>query len=87
MGVSDPNWAEHWPNLSGLPLRAMLRTLHPWTHVVGKVRPMLTSRENHGWQVPFYLTPGGLATGLVPVLGRGFTVAFDLLAATAARWS
>lgn len=81
MGLSNADCAEHWPDLSGLPLRPTLQTLHLWTQVVGKVRMMLTPWENHGWHVPFYLSPRGLATGLVPVPGRALTVEFDLLAA------
>ncbi len=55
-----------------------LRTLHLWSQAVGKVRLMLTPWENHGWHVPFYLTPAGFATGMILTPATGFTVEFDV---------
>lgn len=70
-----------WPDLDDSRLLPTLATLHLWTQVVGKVRLKLTPWENHGWHVPFYLSPRGLITGLIPLPGNAFTFEFDLLAA------
>ncbi len=69
-----------WPDLSDQPLVPTLETLHLWSQVVGKVRLMLTPWENHGWHVPFYITPRGIGTGLVPVPARAFSIEFDFIA-------
>lgn len=70
-----------WPDLGPLTLGPTLGALHLWSQVVGKVRLMLTPWENHGWHVPLYVTPRGLATGLIPVPGSALTIEFDLVAA------
>lgn len=72
---------KNWPHLDGVDLAPTLETLHLWSQVVGKVRLALTPWENHGWHVPFYLSPQGFATGLMQVPGLAFTIEFDLLAA------
>ncbi len=81
MVLSENDRRAAWPDLSGLPLRPTLVTLHLWTQVVGKVRLMLTPWENHGWHVPLYVSPRGLATGLIPVPGNAVTIEFDLVGA------
>ena len=73
--------ANRWPRLDDVDLAPTLKTLHLWSQVVGKVRPALTPWENHGWQVPFYLTPRGIATGLMQIPGQAASVEFDLIAA------
>ena len=71
-----------WPRLDDVDLAPTLQTLHLWSQVVGKVRLALTPWENHGWHVPFYLTPRGFATGLMQVPALGATIEFDLIAAS-----
>lgn len=70
-----------WPRLDDVDLAPTLETLHLWSQVVGKVRLALTPWENHGWHVPFYLTPRGFATGLMQVKGLAAAIEFDLIAA------
>lgn len=73
--------ANGWPRLDDMDLAPTLETLHLWSQVVGKVRLALTPWENHGWHVPFYLTPRGFATGLMQVPGLTAAIEFDIVAA------
>ena len=70
---------KQWPDLSMLDLEPTLGALHLWSQVVGKVRLAMTPWENHGWQVPLYVSAHGLATGLVPAGERAFAIEFDLV--------
>ena len=71
---------EGWPDLSSVDLDPTIEALHLWAQVVGKVRLMLTPWENHGWHVPLYVSARGLITGLIPAVGRSFTIEFDFVA-------
>jgi Family of unknown function (DUF5996) len=44
-------------------------TLHLWTQIVGKVRLALAPMVNHWWQVPLYVSGGGLTTSLMHAAG------------------
>ncbi|HMJ76403.1 MAG TPA: DUF5996 family protein [Iamia sp.] len=65
-----------WPELSDW--KATQDTFILWTQVVGKVRMARTPLLSHWWNVPFYVTPQGLTTGLIPAGDRAFQVDFDL---------
>ena len=68
-----------WPALPFEGWRDTLATLHMWTQVVGKVRLAQAPHVNHWWQVPLYVTPGGLTTSSVPYGPRTFQVDFDFV--------
>jgi len=69
-----------WPDLASIDLAPTIEALHMWSQVVGKVRLMLTPWENHGWHVPLYVSARGLTTGLIPTVGRSFSIEFDFIA-------
>ncbi|HEX7312371.1 MAG TPA: DUF5996 family protein [Pyrinomonadaceae bacterium] len=71
--------ADAWPNLPFEEGRETQATLHMWTQVVGKVRLAQAPHVNHWWQVPLYVTPGGLTTSPVPYGQRTFQVDFDFV--------
>src|SRR5688500_303343 len=66
-----------WPNLPYSDWRETCSTLHLWTQIVGKARLALTPWLNHGWHVPFYVTPRGLATSSIAHGARTFEILFD----------
>jgi hypothetical protein len=69
-----------WPQLAWEPWRDTAETLHMYMQIVGKTRLALTPRQNHWWNVPFYLTARGLTTSAMPVEGGVLLdIEFDLL--------
>jgi Family of unknown function (DUF5996) len=54
-------------------------TLQMWSQVVGKVRLARAPRENHWWQVVFYLTARGFTTSPMPDGARTFQIDFDFI--------
>lgn len=68
-----------WPALPLAEWRDTYATLHMWMQIVGKTRLALAPMENHWWQVPFYVTPRGLTTSVIPYGKRTFAVDFDFL--------
>jgi hypothetical protein len=68
-----------WPELPYPPWRSTCETLHLWSQVVGKIRLALTPWLNHSWHVPYYVTPRGLSTSLIPYQGEGFEIRFDFI--------
>lgn len=71
---------ECWPVLRLADWRNTYATLHMWTQIVGKIRLELTTRVNHWWNVPLYVSPHGLTTSLIPYGNRHFDIEFDFLA-------
>jgi hypothetical protein len=51
-----------------------------WLQIVGKTRLALSTPRNHWWHVPFYVTPRGLATSLIPSPAGAVDVEFDFVA-------
>ena len=71
--------SEHgWPSLPTSEWHDTLETVHLWTQVIGKIRMVQSPWLNHSWNVPLYVTPTGLATGLVPHGTDAFEWTFDL---------
>ena len=70
---------ECWPALSLDSWKDTYATLHMWTQIVGKVRLALAPLVNHWWNVPFYVTAGGLTTSRIPYGERSFEIWFDFL--------
>lgn len=66
-----------WPELPLDSWRETQDTLHMWMQIVGKVRLALAPMLNHWWQVPFYATPRGLTTSVIPYRHQTFDVLFD----------
>jgi hypothetical protein len=69
-----------WPVLDYTATRDTLATLQLWTQVVGKLRLALSPWQNHGWQVPLYVTAHGLGTSPIHYGQRIFEVDFDFVA-------
>lgn len=70
---------EGWP---ALPLREWedtYHTLHLWTQVVGKIRLLLTPRENHWWNTALYVNARGLTTSSIAYGGGAFEIEFDFI--------
>jgi hypothetical protein len=70
---------EVWPALPPTEWSATLATLHMWTQIVGKVRLALSPRENHWWEVPFYVSARGLTTSAIPYSRGIFEIEFDFI--------
>ncbi len=68
-----------WPPLSHDSWKDTLVTLHMWTQIVGKIKLKQNPFINQWWEVAFYLTPRGLATGRIPYQDRAFEVIFDFI--------
>jgi hypothetical protein len=68
---------ECWPTLHLADWKDTLATLHMWTQIVGKIRLELTPLVNHWWNVPFYVSPCGLSTSIIPYGNRSFQMEFD----------
>jgi hypothetical protein len=71
---------DDWPDLPYASWRETAATLHLWTQVVGKIRLALTPWQNHGWQVPLYVTARGLGTSPMPSGGEAIELEFDFIA-------
>jgi hypothetical protein len=54
-------------------------TLHLYAQIVGKVRLASTTRANHWWNVPLYVTARGLTTRRMRQGGVSFEIDFDFL--------
>jgi hypothetical protein len=54
-------------------------TLHLWCQIVGKTRLALTSRRNHWWNVPLYVSARGLTTSRMAVAAANLEVEIDLV--------
>ena len=70
---------EVWPELPYPDWRDTVATLQLWAQIVGKIRLSLTPWVNHGWQVPFYVTPRGLSTSSIPSSSEIFEIEFDFI--------
>lgn len=68
-----------WPELPYAAWSDTAATLQLWTQIVGKVRLRLTPWLNHGWQVPLYVTAGGLGTSSIPVGNELLEITFDFI--------
>lgn len=68
-----------WPSLPLEEWEQTCETLHRWTQIVGKIRLALTPLVNHWWNVPLYVTPRGLGTGVISYEDRSFDMEFDLV--------
>ena len=68
-----------WPALPLAEWKPTLDTLHMWTQIVGKVRLVQSPLVNHWWNVPLYVTPRGLTTGIIPHGTRSFEIDFDFI--------
>jgi hypothetical protein len=68
-----------WPDLRYASWRETATTLQLWTQIVGKVRLTLTPWLNHGWQVPLYVTAGGLGTSPIPAGNEVLEIEFDFI--------
>jgi len=74
VAISDP-----WPALPYGEWSGTCATLLLWSQIVGKVRLAQTPWLNHSWQVPLYLTPRGLTTGVIPHGARALDLEFDFV--------
>jgi len=70
---------ERWPPLPLAEWEDTLATLHRWMQMVGKTRLSLAPKENHWWNVAFYLTARGLSTSPMPYDGREVELEFDFI--------
>jgi hypothetical protein len=77
--MPDSTTDEAWPPLPYAEWKDTCRTLHLWSQVVGKVRLTQTPWLNHSWQVPLYVSPRGLTTGLIPHGARALELEFDFI--------
>jgi hypothetical protein len=68
-----------WPPLPYEDWQQTYKHLHLLTQIAGKVRLALTPWVNHSWHVPFYVSPRGLTTGVIPYGTHCFELTFDLL--------
>jgi hypothetical protein len=68
-----------WPALPFGDWKDTCETLHMYLQVVGKVRLALAPKTNQWWNVPFYVTPRGLTTSLIPYGHRSFEARFDFV--------
>jgi hypothetical protein len=68
-----------WPDLPWQDWESTATTLHMWTQIVGKTRLALTPVLNHWWNVPLYVTAGGLSTSAMPYRGDLFELEFDFV--------
>jgi hypothetical protein len=69
-----------WPELNWHPWEATAETLHMLTQIVGKTRLALTTKQNHWWNVPLYVTARGLSTSAMPLPdGDLVEIEFDFL--------
>jgi len=50
-----------------------------WVQIVGKIRMVHMPLLNHWWQVTFYVSPRGLASGSVPYRNALFDMEFDFV--------
>jgi len=75
-GASD---SEALPALPFDSWKDTLGTLHMWAQIVGKVRLKLCPLVNHWWNVPFYVTAGGMTTSAMPYGQRDIEVRFDFI--------
>jgi Family of unknown function (DUF5996) len=70
---------EAWPALPLAEWADTQATLHMWMQMVGKVRLALSPRLNHWWEVPLYVSAGGLTTSAIPCAFGNFECEFDFI--------
>jgi hypothetical protein len=68
-----------WPELEWSAWSETADTLHMWTQIVGKTRLALTPLQNHWWNVPLYVTAGGLSTSAMPYGEDVLDIEFDFV--------
>ena len=69
-----------WPELPLAEWKSTYETLHMWTQIIGKIRLVLTPRQNHWWNTTLYVTPRGLTTSPMPYNeGRHLRIDFDFI--------
>ena len=68
-----------WPELPWTAWADTAATLHMWTQIVGKTRLAITPLQNHWWNVTFYVTARGLATGGMPLKDDVLDIEFDFV--------
>ncbi|MFN2504565.1 MAG: DUF5996 family protein [Acidimicrobiales bacterium] len=56
-------------------------TLHLYAQIIGKVRLAATAKRNHWWNVPLYVSPRGLSTGLLHLDDTDFDLELDVVEA------
>jgi hypothetical protein len=66
-----------WPELEWDAWKDTATALHMRTQIVGKTRLALTPMQNHWWNVPLYVSAGGLTTSPMPWHGDVLEVEFD----------
>jgi hypothetical protein len=72
--------AQIWPNLDWQAWQSTAETLHMFTQIVGKTRLALTTKQNHWWNVPFYVTARGLSTSAMSLAnGETLEMEFDFI--------
>lgn len=70
-----------WPELDWAQWNETADTLHMFMQIVGKTRVALTSRQNHWWNVPLYVTARGLTTSVMRTPTGGLLdIEFDFIA-------
>ena len=62
---------EIWPELHWEQWKDTAKTLHMFMQIVGKTRLALTSKQNHWWNVTFYVTARGLSTSAMSLPTAG----------------
>jgi len=77
--MEGPARTYDWPTLMVDDWTATRDTLHMWVQIVGKIRMVHMPLLNHWWQVTFYVSPRGLATGSVPYRNALFDMEFDFV--------
>src|SRR5271167_2753684 len=71
---------QSWPSLEWRQWEGTAETLHMLTQIVGKTRLALTTKQNHWWNVPLYVTARGLSTSAMPLPdGDLVEIEFDFL--------
>ncbi len=73
--IAQPDWPE-------LPLQEWedtYHTLHMWTQIVGKIRLGLAPRQNHWWNVAFYVNARGLTSSPIPYQNGAFEIQFNFI--------
>lgn len=73
------NALEEWPALPLAEWEDTYHTLHLWTQIVGKVRLVLTPRQNHWWNTALYVDARGLTTSPIAYNGGAFELEFDFI--------
>jgi len=70
---------QSWPELPIAAWRDTYATLLLYSQIVGKIRLVLTPKQNQWWNVPFYVTTRGLTTSPMPFGDRTLSIDFDFV--------